>query len=80
VFIFAEVLSHARRGLAGAPRCGAPGRPAAPVHAPQGLGESPVSGLASPEFGVPLNPTTFIVKLDSVLSAPSVGKRSIAAL
>jgi hypothetical protein len=59
---------------------GMSGSPATPVHAPKGLGEPPVPGLglgacitrAAPDFGVPLNPTTPIAKLDSVPPTPSL--------
>jgi hypothetical protein len=60
VYLVLSCLIHAA-SWANAPRWGE-GRssPATPIYAPKGLGKPPcpVSGLASPEFGFPLSPTT----------------------
>jgi hypothetical protein len=61
--LFLAFLIHAL-GWADAPRCGTPPSPVTPpitpVHAPRALWRVPVSGLASPEFGVLLNPTNYL--------------------
>jgi hypothetical protein len=52
-------LIHAL-GWAGAPRCGETRLLRSPSAFPAGPWRVPVSGLAPPEFGVPLNPTNYL--------------------